>query len=234
MNIENLKTVFALGQSNINVAVKTTRAKQGFVEHVDPVGSSNNNYTGIIIKTVHLDQNLVESLLIFATSATASVTLMSNGINFIDKDDGRGVFLSFSKEVAHARGTYTNKHFGKLGTRDAEEGYGSFASHSTSHEGFTSTWVASQQDTTWDFGTKFFILLGLFEKVYHFLQILFGGFVTSHIFESDAFFVRTVEFGLGLAKAHRLIVHGLSLAHHRAEEENNNDDWHYCQKQQRP
>ena len=59
MNLQNLETVFALGQSNIDMAVKAPRAKESFVEHVNAIRRGNNNNARFVIETVHFDKNLV-------------------------------------------------------------------------------------------------------------------------------------------------------------------------------
>ena len=90
---------------------------------------------------------------------------MSDGINLIDKDDTWSIFLGFTKEITDARGTDTDKHFSKFGTRDGEEWNVCFTSDGASHQGFTSTWLTSEKDATWDLGTKFFVFLWILQEV---------------------------------------------------------------------
>ena len=59
MDLEDGEAVFAFGQRDVDVAVKATWAEQGFVQHVHAVGGSHHDDAGVIIKTVHLNQDLV-------------------------------------------------------------------------------------------------------------------------------------------------------------------------------
>ena len=224
VNFEDGEAVFALGQSDVDMAIEATWAEQGFVQHVHAVGGGHDDDAGIVVETVHLDEDLVQGLLVFATSATASVAFVGDSIDFVNEDDGGGVFLGFGEEVADAGGTDADEHFGELGAGDAEEGDGGLASDGAGHQGFAGAWIAREQDAARDFGAELFVFLGFFEEVNDFGEVLFGGFITSDVLEGDLFLVGAVEAGFGLAEAHGLVVHGLGLAHHGTEEKDDEDD----------
>ena len=150
---------------------------------------------------------------------------MSHSVNFINEDNAWSVFLGLAKEVADTRSTDTHEHFSKFGTRNTEERNVGFTSYGTRHQSFTSTWIASEQDTTRDFGTKFFVFFRVLEKIDNFGKILFGGFVTSHIGEKDAFFIWAIKFGTRFTEAHTLFINALRLAEHATKEEDGEGDW---------
>ena len=87
MNLKNFETIFAFWKCDVNMAIKTTWAKERLIKHINTVGSGDNNYTRFIIKTIHLDENLVECLFILTTCTTSGITLMCDSVNLIDKDD---------------------------------------------------------------------------------------------------------------------------------------------------
>ena len=224
MDLEDGEAVFAFGQRDVDVAIKTTGTEQGFVQHVHAVGGGHHDDARVIIKTVHLHQDLVQGLLVFAASAAPGVALVGNSINLINEDDGGGVFLGLSKEVADAGGANTDEHFGELGAGDAEEGHGGFTSDGARHQGFAGAGVTCEQDAAGDFGAEFFVFLGFFEEVNDFGKVLLSRFVAGDIFEGDLFLVGAVEAGFGFAEAHGLVVHRLGLAHHGTEEKDDEDD----------
>lgn len=99
----------------------------------------------------------------------------------------RGVLFRLRKEVANARSTNTDEHFGEFRTGNTEEWHSSFAGDGASHEGFTSARLASKENTARDFGAEFFVLFRLFQEINNFLEILFRSFVPGNIFEEDFF-----------------------------------------------
>ena len=207
------------------MAVEAAGAEESLVEHINAVSGSDNDDARFVFETVHFDKNLVQSLLIFAASTTAGVALVSDGVDFVNENNGGGVFLGFLEEVAHARGADADEHFGKFGTRDGEEWHVGFASDGASHEGLASARIASEEDAAGDFSAEGAVFFGVFEKVDNFLKVLFGGFIARDVFEGNVLFIGAINASLGLAKANVLTVHVLCLAHHIREEDNERSYW---------
>ena len=115
MNFQNSFAIFALRQTNRHVPVKAAWSEQCRIKHVSPVGRRDYNHIGVRFKTVHLYQNLVQCLLaLVMTAAHTAAAFAPDGVNLIDKNNRRRVFLSLLEKVAHAAGTNTDKHFNKL------------------------------------------------------------------------------------------------------------------------
>src|SRR5699024_6269613 len=70
VHLENLLATPDIGKRNHNLTVETARTQQGRVEHVGPVGGSNDQDPLASLETVHFDQQLVEGLLAFVVAAT--------------------------------------------------------------------------------------------------------------------------------------------------------------------
>ena len=63
--------------------VETTRSKESRIKNVRSVGCGNYDYSGIFSKTVHLDEELVKSLLsLVVTAAETCAAKFSNILNF--------------------------------------------------------------------------------------------------------------------------------------------------------
>ena len=60
--------------------------------------------------------------LVVAAKLTA-VTTLTNGINFIDKNDAGCLFLGLLKQVTHTGGAHAHKHFYKLTAANGKEGH---------------------------------------------------------------------------------------------------------------
>ena len=138
MNTEDTSTSLEVGKINGNLPIETSRSQQGLIQNIHPVGSSNGNYARISIKSIHLHQNLVNSLLpLVISSSKSSTTLTSHGINLIDKDDAGGILFGLREYVTDARGSDTDEHFDEFGTGDRDEGDSCFAGHGFGEKGLT-------------------------------------------------------------------------------------------------
>src|SRR5205823_1034617 len=102
---------------NHHTAVKTARAQQRGIEHIRPVGCSNQDDAVVGFEAVHFDEQLVQRLLAFVVStAEASATMASDRVDFIDEDDARRILLALLKQVANAACAYAHEHLNKIRT----------------------------------------------------------------------------------------------------------------------
>src|SRR5579871_3994000 len=91
----------------------------------------------MVVKAVHLDQDLIERLLPLVVGATESCsTLTTDGINFVDEDNARCTLASFVEQIAHTARPDADEHFDKFGTRDPEKRHAGFASHGACEKRF--------------------------------------------------------------------------------------------------
>ena len=115
VDIQNLFTSANIGQGDIHLTVKTARAKQSSIQNIRTVGCGHHNHAKIGFKTVHLDQHLVQCLLalVIATTDTGT-TLAANGVDLVNKNDTRRVFLGVFKHVTHTRCAHADKHLNEV------------------------------------------------------------------------------------------------------------------------
>ena len=140
MNLQDSLTALKIRQLNRNTAVKTSRTQQRLIQRFRTVGSCQNNYTLAAVKTVHLTQQLIQSLLAFIIAAELTViTAFADGIDFIDKYYARCLFLRLLEQIAHTGSAHADEHFYKFTAADAEERHLGFACYRTRQQGFTRT-----------------------------------------------------------------------------------------------
>src|ERR1700680_564176 len=72
--------------------------------------------------------------------------MAANGINFVDEDDAGSILLALLKQIANAAGTYADKHFHEIRTRDGKEGNVCFAGDRACKQSFTRSRRSYQQD----------------------------------------------------------------------------------------
>ena len=92
--------------------------------------------------------------LVIAT-AQASATLATDGVNLVNKNDARCVFLGIIEHVSYAGCTHADKHFNEIGTRNREKRNLCFARNTFGKQGFSGARRANQQQTARNASAKF-------------------------------------------------------------------------------
>mmetsp|Transcript_451 Transcript_451/g.1034 ORF Transcript_451/g.1034 Transcript_451/m.1034 type:complete len:221 (+) Transcript_451:1472-2134(+) len=127
------------------MAIKAPWSDKGAVQCLGEVCGANDNDAVCRVETVELDEELVECH--FHVHLVLGVALASNGIDFVNKENARGVLLGGAKQVADAAGTHADKHLLKLGARGVEKRYARLAGNGTRQKSLARTGRADQEDT---------------------------------------------------------------------------------------
>lgn len=97
MDPEDLLAALDVGQAYIDLAVKTARTQQRLIQDIRTVRGGHNDNAVVGVKTVHLDQQLVQGLLtLIVAAAKTCAALTAYSIDLIDKMMEGIVFLAFS------------------------------------------------------------------------------------------------------------------------------------------
>ena len=140
MHAQDLLAALYVRTVDRDLTVKTTGAQQCRIQDVRTVGRSDQDDRLALLKTVHLDQQLVERLLaLVVTAAQASSALTSHGIDLIDEDNRRSLGLGLLKEVTHTAGADAHEHLDKVRARDAKERHACLAGNGLSQQRLTGT-----------------------------------------------------------------------------------------------
>src|SRR5438132_4756958 len=117
-------------------SIEATRPQERRIEHIRPVRGRDDDDTDVIGKTIHFDQDLIESLLAFVIGvAESGAPLATNSVNFVDEDDARRAFAGFAEQIAHPTRPDADEHFYELGARDPEKWDACFTGHGARKEG---------------------------------------------------------------------------------------------------
>ena len=148
VHLKDALAALHIGRVHTDLAVETTRAQQGGVEHIRAVGRSNHDHVGVAVETVHFDKQLVKGLLtLVVTAAHADAAAATDRIDLVHEDDCGGVRFCFLEQIAHAGCAHTHEHLNKVGTGDRVERRASLARNSFREQGLTGTGRAVQQHT---------------------------------------------------------------------------------------
>ena len=206
MNTQNLLTALHIGQSHIDLTVKTARTKKGFIENIRTVGGSHHDNAVIGIKSVHLDKELVKGLLAFiVTAAKTCAALAAHRINLIDKDDGGHRLFGFFKKVTHTGSANANIHFHEIGTGNGVERNAGFTGASAGQESFAGTRRADKQNTVGNPCAEGIELVGSLEEFNDFLKFSFFLISTGNIGKGCFALAFLLIFDLGTAHIHQAV-----------------------------
>ena len=205
MHLEDGEPAFDIRGIHLNLAVETTRAHQGRIEHIGTVRGRDDNDAAVSLEAIHFGEQLVEGLLAFVITATdTSAALPSDRIDFIDEDQAGAVFLGPLEKIAHPTGAHTHKHLHEFGTRKREEGHTGLAGNRFGQKGLTGARRPHQQHTLGNLRANGCESFGGLQEGHDFLEVLLGFFDTGHIVELHAGFGLHREAGFCFAELHRL------------------------------
>src|SRR5437762_6227977 len=121
MNLENSQAAIPVGPFHYHTAVEATRTQESLVEAIWPVCGGNNHDSLTRIKAIHLNQQLVQSLLALVIAIDTGPALATDGIDLIDEDDAGSRFLRLIEEITHTTRADTDQHFHELRAAHREE-----------------------------------------------------------------------------------------------------------------
>ena len=228
VKLKDVLTAGQIGQLDGDAAVKTTGAQQRRIETVGAIGCGKDNDTLVVIEAIHLGQQLIERLLALVVAAkAAAIALLTDGIDLIDKDDTRCLFLGLLKQVTNLSSAATDKHLNELRARNAKERNTGLAGNSLGKQGLTGTRRANKESTARQLGANLLVALRLLQKVDDLLEGLLGLFLAGDVLKGHAHVLGGDHARAGLtqsaaaktaaAKVHRRAVIAHSLLHAAVE-----------------
>ena len=146
MNAEDRFAPFHIRHKNVDLPVKAAGTHQRRIQNIRTVRCRHHDNAGIGIEAVHLHKQLVKGLLAFImTAAQTCAAMAAHRVNFINKDDTRGISLSLRKQIAHAGRAHTHIKLHKIRTRDREERNARLPCHRFGKKRFSRARPADQQ-----------------------------------------------------------------------------------------
>src|SRR5690625_7408086 len=172
MDFQYLLAATNIRQADHHLAVKTARTEQRLVQHVGAVGSGNDDYALVALKTIHFHQQLVERLLTLIVATTvAAAAMATNGVNFVNKDDARCLLFGLIEHIPHSGGAHTDKHLHKVRARDGEKWHVGFPGDGFGQQGFTGTRSTRHQHAARDSAAELLKFTGVAQKLHQLLHL---------------------------------------------------------------
>jgi len=138
--------------------------------------------------------------------------MTSDRINFVDKQQTGRVLFGLGKHVAHPRSTHADKHLDEIRTGNRKERNVGFAGHRFGQERLAGSRRTDQQNALRYLAAQTLKFAGIFQKVDHFFQLLFGFVTAGHIGKRHLLAVFQKPRAR-LAETHCFAVAGIGLTH---------------------
>ena len=175
------------------MAIETTWAEQCSIKNVWAVCCSHDDDAFCCFEAVHFGKQLIKRLLTLIVPAAKSCsTLSSNGVNFVDENNGASHFCRLLKQVTHATCTNAHEHLHEVRTSYRKKANSCFAGNCSGEQCFSCSRRANEQNTLWYARTNFFKSLWHAKEINYFFDLLLYAFISSHISKRCAWFVGVV------------------------------------------
>ena len=222
---QNCLTAFQIRRGHTYLTVESTRTQQSGVKHVRAVGGGDDDEVGVVVETIHLDEQLVQRLLaLVVATAHTGATLATHGIDLIDEDDGGSVLLGLIEQVTHTGGTETDEHLDEVGAGHRVERHAGLTCDGSGQQRLTRAGRAVQQHAARDARTQRLVLGRILEEVLDFLDFGHGLVFTGHIGELGGGGLALEQLAAVLLAAHAEHAAGTAHAAHQPPEQGKDDD----------
>ena len=119
VHLEHADAALDSGRRDEHLAVEAARAQERRVELLEQVGRRDHDDASARGEAVHLDQQLVERLVLLAGDVHAAVT--ADGVELVDEDDRRLVLARLGEQPPDAGGAEAGEHLDERCGRLGEE-----------------------------------------------------------------------------------------------------------------
>ena len=222
VDLEYRLAALEVGELDRDAAVKAARARERGVEGIRAVRGGEDDDAGVVLKAVHLGEQLVERLLALVVAAEAAVTLLADGVYLVYEHDAGGLLLGLAEEVAHLARAHAYEHLDKLGAGHGEEGHVGFAGDGLGEHGLAGSRRADEEDALGHRRADLAVLARVVEVIDYLGETLLGLVLARHVCKLDALSALDIDLGVGLAEGqgvgpagalHELFAHQLTEAH---------------------
>ena len=160
------------------------------------------------------------------SAAETRASAASDGIDLVDKDDGRCALLRLLKQIAHTARADTDIQLDKVRAGDAQERYTRLARNRTCDQRLASARRSDEQHALRNACADFGELARVFQKLDDFLKLRLFLVRTCHIVKRDLALVIARELRARLAELHCAASAAVLLVEHEVPEQGKDDHQH--------
>ena len=160
--------------------------------------------------------------------------MTTDGIDLINEDNARSVFLALLEQITHAARANAYEHFDEVRTGDREERHISFAGDGARKQRLAGSGRAHHHNALGNSPAQLLKLLRLFQELNDLLKLFLGLFDTGDVFEGHALLLIAQELRARLAKRESLVAARLHLAHHENPQANEHEQRRVAYQPEKP
>ena len=219
VDLEDLLAALDVGQAHIHLAVKAAGTQQGLVQDVGAVGGRHDDDAVVGLEAVHLDQQLVQSLLaLVVAAAQAGAALAAHGVDLVNEDDaGHGLF-GLVEQVADTGRAHAHVHLNKVGAGNGVEGHPGLAGAGAGQQGLAGARRAHQQHAVGDARPQRVELFGALEELDDLFQLFFFLVLAGDVGKGGGLLVGGLVLDFGAAHVHDVAAAGAAPQHRKQDE----------------
>ena len=216
VDLEDLLASDAVGSIDQHLPVEAAGSQQRRIENLGPVGGGDQHDAGGRVEPVHLDQELVQRLLLLVVTAEPRhASGAAERVQFVDEDDAGRLGAGLLEQVPHAGRAHADEHLHELRPGDGEERHPRLARHGLGQQRFSASGRAHQQHAARNLRAQRLELLRVLEELDDLLQLLLRLIHAGDVLKGHLRPVLGVQTGAALPERHGLIAATLGLAQHQ-------------------
>ena len=213
MNLKDGFAPFDVGKIDENLPVKSAGTQQRGVQNVGSVRRRHDDDGFVFFESVHLHEELVQSLLSFVVSAAEpGASFPAYGVNLVDKDYAGLSFFGLIEQVSHAAGAHAYEHFDEIGAGNGIERHSRFARHGFRKQRLARSGGTYQEDAFRHSRADIAELFGGFKEFDDLLEFEFFFLCSGDV--GKAHFYVFGNLGLGFPEAQRAAGSALPFHHY--------------------
>ena len=135
MNLEDFQAPVLVRNGDGDFAVKPPGPAQGRIERVGDIGGANDNHISARLKAIQQSEQLGNHTAFNLFLAAHVFPLRGNGVNFVNKNNGRRVFLGVFEHRAQAAFAFAIEFAHDLRAGDMREIGVRFVGHGAGNQG---------------------------------------------------------------------------------------------------
>ncbi|CAN8007616.1 unnamed protein product, partial [Ixodes pacificus] len=137
-----------VGVRKLNLPIQPARTQQRGIQDVYPVGGRDDFDVSAGAEPIQLVEQLEHGPLDFAVSCLLRVeALRADGVQFVDEDDGRRLFLGEREGVSHQLGAVADEHLNELRSGELQERRLGLGGTRAGHQRLAGAGRSVQEDT---------------------------------------------------------------------------------------
>ena len=175
-----------VGRRDEHLAVEAAGAQQRGVELLEQVGGGDHDEAPARGEAVHLDQQLVERLVLLAGDVHAAPA--ADGVELVDEDDRGLVFAGDPEQLADPRGAEPGEHLDEGGGGLSEELGAGLVGDGLGEQRLAGAGRPVQEDPLGDLGAELAELLGVAQELDDLLQLGLGLVDPGDVLPGDGLF----------------------------------------------